>query len=203
MAYETTDRVWKRLEREIDKQFARNRDVIRMDALNVIERSKDIYGTLEEEVKEAYLEIAEEVYEKTVQKKDEPSPINMAWVLALLVGYDAVTKYIFTAEFERKRSRMAEAIIASSKKLIEVLKARNLLKRQIKQGAINIEDAAMFEAYRVDGVKKVRWVTAEDERRCEECGSRHDKIYSINNVPPKPHHNCRCYLVPADKEATA
>lgn len=199
MAYETTDRIWKRLEREIDRQFARNRNVIRMDALNVIERSHDIYDSLEDEVKVAYLEIAEEVYANTVQKKDEPSPISMVWVLGMLAAYDAVTKYIFSAELERKRSRMAEAVIASSKKLTEIIRARNLLKRQVWQGAINIEDAAMLAAYRVDGVKKVRWVTAEDERRCAECGGRHGKVYSIDSVPPKPHHNCRCYLVPADR----
>ena len=60
------------------------------------------------------------------------------------------------------------------------------------------EDDVTFDtvvkAFEDDGVKEVRWITAEDDKRCKECKSRHGKIYPIHKIPPKPHRYCRCYV---------
>ena len=47
------------------------------------------------------------------------------------------------------------------------------------------------------------WITEEDEKRCSECATRHNTIYDIDNTPPKPHLNCRCYFEPVKKEGDA
>jgi hypothetical protein len=46
----------------------------------------------------------------------------------------------------------------------------------------------------------VKWITEEDELRCAECAERHNKVYHIDSIPPKPHINCRCYFEPVKKQ---
>lgn len=67
----------------------------------------------------------------------------------------------------------------------------------VKQAAIGITDEAVRQAYRDKGIERVMWVAVNDGRRCHECSERNGKIYDIRLVPPKPHPNCRCWLVPA------
>ena len=100
---------------------------------------------------------------------------------------------------DRKRSRFAEGVIASEKPREEVALATRLMIATNKQFAEDATFEAVVRAYRDDGVERVRWVTAEDDRRCRECGARHGKVYPINSIPPKPHRYCRCYV---EKEET-
>ncbi len=46
--------------------------------------------------------------------------------------------------------------------------------------------------YRLVGVEKVQWITADDERTCPECAPLDGKVFAIDDVPPIPHPNCRC-----------
>jgi len=34
----------------------------------------------------------------------------------------------------------------------------------------------------------------EMQNYIKECKARHQKIYNIDNIPPKPHLHCRCYV---------
>ena len=52
------------------------------------------------------------------------------------------------------------------------------------------------DTYKACGIKKVKWYAAEDERMCKICGSMHEKIYDIDEVPSVAHANCRCTLSP-------
>lgn len=53
------------------------------------------------------------------------------------------------------------------------------------------------ESYRQAGIKKVKWFTATDERRCEVCGAMHNKEYEIDKAPIIPAHpRCRCTYIP-------
>ena len=53
---------------------------------------------------------------------------------------------------------------------------------------------AMIQAFRDNGTERVRWITAEDDRRCKQCAAMHGKIYPIDKIPPKPHIHCRCWV---------
>ena len=77
--------------------------------------------------------------------------------------------------------------------------AKRLLIAVNKQFADDATFDAVVKAYEDDGVKRVRWVTAEDDRRCKECKSRHGKIYDIDKIPSKPHVHCRCYVERVDE----
>jgi SPP1 gp7 family putative phage head morphogenesis protein len=150
-----------------------------------------MYSLLEESNENAFLEMAKKTY-REINPQGEV-PINAGWLLALLVGYDVITKYVYKHEIERKRARFAEALIATHKKQQEFTTASNLLWKQTAQYAITVTDEALMQAYIDTGVKKVRWVTEKDSRVCPVCRARSNKIYPIKLAPKKTHYNCRCY----------
>ena len=162
-----------------------------LDSLNVISRSKEMYDLLDELNQDAYLEIAKKVY-REVNPKSDKAP-DKEWLLALLLGYDVITKYVYEHEIERKRARFVEALIATKKKQQEFASAMKILWKQTAQYGINVTDEAIMQAYIDTGVKKVRWITESDSKVCEVCLSRKNKIYPINKAPKKTHYGCRCY----------
>lgn len=161
------------------------------DALNVISKSEKLYHELDEMNKEAFLEIAKQSYRLVNPNTD--GNINMAWLLALLVRYDPITKYVYTHEVDRKRSRFAESVIASNTKSKEFTTAENLWYRQTKQYADNTTDEARVQAYKDQGVKVLYWHTNMDGKECKVCRDRNGKAYPINKLAVKPHQNCRCW----------
>ena len=178
-SYSYTDREIRYLNKQINRVF---RKTMKSDELNVIRTSKEMYEELREIAIEAYLRIARRKWPKATKK----------WLALILAGYDPVTGYVFNYELERKRARFAEGKIAGT----EDGTARRLLALMLAQYAIEVTDEAMKEQYRGSGVKKVRWVSRESDRRCKICKERHGRVYDIDKVPPKPHLNCRCVLEP-------
>jgi SPP1 gp7 family putative phage head morphogenesis protein len=75
-------------------------------------------------------------------------------------------------------------------------KAANLWWTQTVQYGISTVDEATLKGFKDMGVKDVRWIAADDEKTCPECGARDNQIYKIDKIPPKPHYGCRCYIVP-------
>ena len=162
-----------------------------LDALNVIERSKEMYRDLNELNENAYLEIAKKVYKEFYPTSETPP--DRDWLLAILLGYDAITKYVYEHEIDRKRARFVEALIATKKKQQEFSTAEKLLWKQTAQYGITVTDEAVMQAYKDFGIKKVRWITEDDSRVCDVCLSRKNKIYPIDKAPRKSHYGCRCY----------
>ncbi len=162
-----------------------------LDSLNVIERSKEMYNLLNELNEDAYLEIAKKVYKEIYPTSETPP--DREWLLALLLGYNVVTKYVYEHEIDRKRARFVEALIATKKKQQEFSTAFNLLWKQTAQYGISVTDEALIQAFIDTGVEKVRWRTQDGPNVCEECLSRKNKIYPINKAPKKTHYGCRCY----------
>ena len=165
-----------------------------MDELNVIKACKELYSELDAANRAEFLRLARARY-KDITGEDE---ISKKWLLALLLAYNPVTEYVYENEVQRKRERFAESLIASPNKLIMIKRAATLWQRQTDQYLILVEDAAVLEAYKKLGVKRVRWVTQHDDRRCKECADRSGRIYDIDKVPSKPHRYCRCYLEPVE-----
>lgn len=167
------------------------------DELNVIRASEALYDRLEKANEEAFLKLARERY-KDITGEEADEKMSLAWLLAFLATYNPVTEFVYENEVIRKRDRFKEAMIASPNKLASIHRAMSLWLRQTEQYLVLIEDAAVLEGFITNGVKRVRWFTQVDERRCPECKSMHGKVYDIKKVPPKPHRNCRCYLVPVE-----
>lgn len=178
------------------------------DELNVVNTKKAtqaMFDRLLAENESAYMKVARKAYKKAlVDKKEED--LTPDWLMGVLLGYNLVTGYIYDREAERKRLRLNEQIL-TAREFSDRLMLRDSLRRtanlwwtQTSQYGIDVVDAAVLRAYRRNGVTKVRWVTAKDEKTCVECRGRSDKIYKISEIPPKTHYGCRCYFVPADEE---
>lgn len=192
--YEYTDKVLLYLRKKFIRLFSKFKTLASFDELNVLQSSKSLYAELQELTIEGLLLIAKEAYKAQHGKLSEL--ITEAWLLGILNEYDPVTKYVYMHEIERKCSRFAESVIASSNKNKEIDTALRYWSDMVSQYAIEITDRATQQAYVEDGVEQVIWVTVKDERCCKECRNRDGKIYDIAKLPPKPHWGCRCYILP-------
>lgn len=204
--YEFTDKAIAVMNRAVQHEFATlRRSLLSFDNVNAILAAVNAcYGAIDRVAKECYLSIAKDAY-KTVTGRD--SMITYFWLEQFLYGYDSVTKYVYAHEFDRKRARLFEAVVASKKKDFskELKQAMLSLATQLKQEADEVTDAATLKGYQDSGVTRVRWITESDGRVCMECRKRHWKTYLVSAVPDKPHIRCRCYLIPAtehDKQPT-
>lgn len=186
--YKYADGEIAKLNRYFIQEFLRFQG-LRVDELNVLSSAKSMYGRMDKAARKAFVRMA----------RDKNDDITIAEALFLLSEYDPVTRYVYEHEVERKRMRLAEAYIASNGDSREVKKALRLWSGMIRQYSISITDEALLLSYKKAGVEYVKWITEEDERRCAECVARHGKVYPIDNVPPKPHINCRCYFEPVKK----
>lgn len=192
--YQTADKVISYLIKRYGRLFRQARTTS-LDELNVIAVSHDIYDTALNETKQEMARLSRAVYERYGDREDFD---GTAFVLALMLAYDPVTKYVYENEVDRKRARFVEGVLGSPSPLEEIKLAERLWVSMNKVFADEVTFQTMIQAYRDMGVKKVRWVTSEDERRCATCGAMHGKIYSIDKVPPKPHRNCRCWVEVAE-----
>lgn len=131
---------------------------------------------------------------------------DMEWLEKSLRKYNPVTKYLFFPEADRKRLRETEAILTMVSFMDPVGLRQSIRSgatawwRQTSQGMIDSVDDAVIEEYKRSGVKKVKWITEEDDRVCAECAERHGHVYDLDEVPEKPHYNCRCTLEPVEED---
>lgn len=132
----------------------------------------------------------------------ERRKIDAKWVESYLQEYNPVTRYIYEKEVERRRMRLNECILTDREFdsrenfQTDIRRSANYWWTQTLQYGIGACDAAMLDAFRDCGVKRVRWVTMEDNRVCDDCDKRDGVVYDIDKVPPKEHYGCRCILVP-------
>lgn len=157
----------------------------------------------------AYISIAKQASEEAADDVKEVSGIKVKplktdeeYVNGILGDYNAVTGYLYYPEAERKRARLSEALIAAvilalRKKYHEELKKfANLWHTQTLQYGETIVDKTRLDTFKKNGIKRVRWVSENDDRVCEICKERNGNIYPIDDIPTKPHYRCRCWIMP-------
>ena len=142
------------------------------------------------------LTLAKEIYSEAEphgsKKPDEE------WLTAIFEEPNPVTLYSYSAEIIRKKERLKEAALTNVDRTQEWKKALSYWSNMTAQYADIITDEAVLKSYKDAGVKKVRWITRDDELVCAYCNKRKNKVYLIESAPPKEHWHCRCYYVPAD-----
>ena len=198
------------LQRRLKKEFVRF-TITGFDELNVQttrNRTEQAYDRIDSFNRRYFMRIAREGrdFAKGLLLPNELkrlSEFEIAALIALVMSeYNIVTGYRYDTEWERKRMRYAEGILAAKEAndrryLQEISKKNaNLLLRQSMQAGIDIEDEAIKETLKEAGISEVVWVTEHDTKVCTECRLRDGKRYKIDEVPPKPHINCRCYIKP-------
>lgn len=202
--YGACDKAIKAMNRTIVEEFGRLK-MSRWDEIHVIRTVAAVYNNSQKRARKRYYEVAFEGYllylvmlgeeHKKAHQMAEKA-ITEEWVDEILAEVDPVTMYRFDTETERKAYRLAEALEVSPERNREIDKAMKEWSRQIGQYAINVTDYAGMQALKDYGVEEVEWVTAEDERVCGKCKAYDGMVFSIDDVPVKPHYGCRCVIVP-------
>lgn len=198
--YHLADRAQELLNRRATKRFEDAKDKAAKDGfdeLSVLSVTRELYDQLEADNRQVYLELAQERYQEAEPHGEEPP--DLAWLLALLAAYSTVSKVVYNNEVDRKRGYTAEGINSSTAKVTEFRRGLHYWADFTGQFADEITDEATLKAYRDAGVRRVRWVTAGDEKVCDTCRERNGKVYSINAIPPK-HRRCRCHYLPVNNK---
>ena len=193
--YRLADAATELLNRKATKRFEDAKDEAArhgFDELNVLEVTRTLYQDLQADNQSVFLELAQERYQEAEPHGEEPP--DLAWLLALLAAYSAVSKVVYNNEVDRKRGYTAEGINSSTAKVTEFRRGLHYWADFTGQFADEITDEVTLKAYRDAGLKKVEWHTVLDGKECETCKERDGKIYPINAVPPKTHKRCRCWL---------
>ena len=194
--YEYADRIVRVFTRKLLRMTERV-NLLPIDELNILGGTRDLVQEILEETKRLFLRLARYVYARdrglSPQSRAVMKKITPEWVEDVLLSYDPVTKTVFVHELYRKCERLGEAILASGSAETELRPFIKAIVRLVRQESITITDEAHKEALRDENVKKVVWLTRQDERRCGFCGMLHGQIFDADKVPHKPHANCRCW----------
>ena len=196
--YRRTDIILKFLIREFIEMFDDFKsNLLRKDELNTLQKVSDLYTRLVQITEQKLLELGQIQFEYIMQGDFDYDLIDSAWLQEIFENYNEVTKYVYANEIERKRSYLYEALMSSDTPTNEIDKALRLWSFMVGQMAVDVTDEATLTAYRLSGVAFVKWVSENDSRRCEHCKDMDGEIFPIDEIPPKPHPNCRCFTIPA------
>ena len=203
--YKIADEAAEKITRKLTQEFRHNRLAL-FDEMNVSAVKKQVHKLYKKAYKiilneftavlnliytDVYTEALEMGFDGDVRDLDE------GFIEEFFEEYNPVTKYVFKNEIGRKESRLFEAIISSKRELHQSYKtAENLLKKQVRQYAIDLEDAVTKTVYEDMGVQEVEWNAEIDHKTCGVCSEMDGQIFDINDVPPKQHYNCRCWITP-------
>jgi len=177
--------------------------------MNVIQIKKHIdklYKAIYKDIKSEFTAILnpiyEEIYDEAVDLGFDGDIRNLdeAWVEEFFDEYNPVTKYVFSNEIDRKKSRLFESLVASAVERTQSYKtAEKLIVNQIKQYAVDLEDAIAKVVYEDTGVTWLQWVAEDDHKTCGDCKELDGQIFKLKDVPPKQHYQCRCVTIPIKK----
>jgi SPP1 gp7 family putative phage head morphogenesis protein len=203
--YKMADEAAAKITKKIHREFRHNRLAL-FDEMNVTgvkshvqKLYKNVYKIILDEFTAVLNPLYEEIYDEALALgfDGDIEDLDEAWIEEFFDEYNPVTKYVFSNELGRKESRLFEALVASSAETIGSYKtAENLLARQVKQYAIELEDAVTKAVYKAVGVKKVMWNAEIDHKTCSVCNELDGEIFSLKNAPPKQHYHCRCWFTP-------
>ena len=212
--YRMADKLLEQLKKLIRREFNRL-GIFGFDELNaprVTAETTSLFDRLMRENEKQYLKAAKKAYSDAVALAiaagyvdSGEDRIDEAWLIGFLGAYNFVSGYLYESEAERKRLRLAEQMMTSREYLNRSLyndslrRSANLWWTQTAHYMLDAVDTATLDGFKDSGVEKVKWNTNIDGRECKTCRERNGKVYSIGNVPPKAHRNCRCYLTPVPK----
>lgn len=194
---------------KIHRAFRQNRLALfdEMNTLQVKKHVHKLYQSINSAVKKEFLLVLKplqnEIYEEALALgfDGDLRDLDEAWIEEFFDEFNPVTKYVFKNEMVRKEARLFEDLVAvrntpGTDKMSSYKTAENLLIRQIKQAAINLEDSVAMAVFKALGAEKVQWVAEDDDKTCKICKPLDGQVFNLEDAPPKAHPNCRCYYIP-------
>ena len=213
--YRLADKLLEQLKKLIRREFNRL-GILGFDELNVLRvttETTDLFERLMAENLRRYLQVAQkastDAKARVIAAGYEDREIvipDAAWVAAFLQSYNYVSGFLYEQEAERKRLRLAEQMLTAKEYQSRTLyndsvrRSANLWWMQTAHYMLDAVDESTLDTYKMMGVDKVEWHTNMDGKECKSCRERNGKIYPIDDVPPKPHRNCRCRWSPVPKK---
>ena len=203
--YQISNAAAEKITTKIHREFRHNRLAL-FDEMNIVQTKKHVhklYGKIYEIVKQEFMKIVNEIYQTIYDEAvamgfdGDIRNLDEAWVEEFFDLYNPVTKYVFSNEIDRKESRLFEALVSNElERLKSYAYAERLITNQIEQYSIDLEDSIAKVVYEDTKVKKVMWNAELDHKTCGVCSELDGQIFELNDVPPKQHHNCRCWITP-------
>ena len=203
--YQMADAAAAKIIKRLRQEFRHNRLSLfdEMNVLAVRKHVEKLYANAYKIIKREFVAIlsplAEELYAEALAMGFDGNirELGEAWVDVFFGKYNPVTRYVFLNELDRKEARLFEALVASSDDRQQSYKtAENLLIKQVKQYAGDLEDEITKVVYKDAGVKMVQWVAELDHKTCETCSGLDGIVFSIEDAPDKQRYHCRWDLVP-------
>ena len=174
-----------------------------MSVLQIKKHVHKLYEKIYKIIKQEFLKIINEIYQVIYDEAVDMGfdgdirNLDEAWIDEFFDGYNPVTKYVFSNEMDRKESRLFEALVSNElERLKSYAYAERLITTQIEQYAIDLEDTIAKVVYEDTNVKKVMWNAEDDHKTCGVCSELDGQIFELQNVPPKQHYHCRCWVTP-------
>lgn len=176
------------------------------DEMNIVQTKSHVnklYTKVFSAVRKEFLEIIDpiiqDVYAEALDMgfDGDIRDLDEAWVEEFFEEYNPVTKYVFANEIERKKMRLFESLVADMPGKMQSYKtAERLLVNQMKQYAIELEDAITKSVYKDVKVEYVEWHSEDDHRTCGTCKDLNGQVFKLDEAPDKQHYQCRCWLTP-------
>lgn len=174
--------------------------------VQIISKINFEWASITVQIRNCLITIIKEVYLKTRKKPhDYYDPLfeieYQELFEALWKEYGNVTHYQLSAELERRRARLIEAVMSVSTKR-DLREQFNVSLRSLSKLLIQAGDDATYKAFlaalKDEDVSYGMLVTQRDARVCNDCRSHDGKIYSLatlHKMLPR-HYNCRCFIIP-------
>lgn len=195
--YEYIDENVERLKKQTQTAFNNFRlSLLKFDELNVMQvktETESLFTKLKRQSNRFYTGLLNHLAESMGFEEDKYD------LDELLETYSGTLLYSFSTEMERKRERLFETMVAiddmSDPEILSQQK-KNIRNwnTQVEEFGVDIERNIFLSELRDSGIRKVQWMTAEDERVCTDCSDLNGIVFDIDNVPRRPHIGCRCWL---------
>lgn len=195
--YEYIDENVERLKKQTQTAFNNFRlSLLKFDELNVMQvkmETESLFTKLKRQSNRFYTGLVNYLAESMGFEEDKYD------LDELLETYSGTLLYSFSTEMERKRERLFETMVAiddmSDPEILSQQK-KNIRNwnTQVEEFGVDIERNIFLSELRDSGIRKVQWMTAEDERVCTDCSDLNGIVFDIDNVPRRPHIGCRCWL---------
>ena len=193
--YDFTDRIITYFDKQLVRRYMTLKELMLLEETDVIYNVNKLYRELGLLARTMYLNIARKTYQDWI-KIDTNRMIDEDWIDFWLTAYDPVAKYVYENEEDRKRARLIEALMASNTRDKEIDAAMRSMSLMFRIFAVRITDEAQIQALKDNKELVVVWNAEEDDRTCGVCMGLDRKVFRITELPPKPHINCRCWVVP-------
>jgi SPP1 gp7 family putative phage head morphogenesis protein len=173
--------------------------------------------TEEKEIAKSLLTVYKQVYEQTAKK----ITADFTWTFlnehnAKQIVYANFKGANFSQRIWENKSRLRAQIEKSVIDSVVVGNSKDRAVKEIRQRfGVGFNDADRIvrtevqrvlndgqrQTYKDRGYSQVKWITADDDRLCDECEPLDNKVFDIDDAPSVVHPNCRCTFIPVlDKE---